>query len=282
MTTVLPPIIPSNDTNPDFNINQSISSYHHKNLNPVPNVPNNLEENFIQSGTPYSNETSISNVSLHHPESIYSPSPSSPSSPSPPQLIPQPIVPLIQTGDVTTSPQINQLPTLPSSHPLQFSNHIYNQFIGSKSFINLNDIESQEDNDDSSSRKYKCDVIGCKRSFKRSGHLKRHKIVHIPQKERRRFYCASDGCDKHYSTKYDLVAHEKQVHQGVKLYKCIYKGCSRRFVKKDSLEKHLANFDHISMTTHQNINITMNNNNITQETSNEQSFNNVYDAFYHY
>jgi len=92
-------------------------------------------------------------------------------------------------------------------------------------------------------RKYACDYEGCGKAFKRNCHLKRHKIIHLPKTERQRFYCTFGGCDKHYGTKYDLTAHIKKVHERVPIYKCDVKGCSRRFVKKESLEKHVMD-DH--------------------------------------
>lgn len=117
----------------------------------------------------------------------------------------------------------------------------YEKFLGT--FVASPDQE-EFSFDDQMKRKFKCSFPGCGRSFKRSGHLKRHKIVHLPQKERKRFHCDESGCNKHYSTKYDLAAHKRQAHEGLKLYRCIFRGCCRRFVRKDSLEKHLASFDH--------------------------------------
>lgn len=35
-----------------------------------------------------------------------------------------------------------------------------------------------------------------------------------------------------------------QVHQGAPQFKCSYRGCCRRFVRKESLDKHLQTFDH--------------------------------------
>lgn len=112
----------------------------------------------------------------------------------------------------------------------------YEEFLGN--FMVTHESFLNED----SKRKYKCNFPNCGKSFKRSGHLKRHKIVHLPQKERKRYYCEYEGCKKNYSTKYDLAAHVRQVHEGVILYKCDTKGCCRRFVKKESLENHKLMF----------------------------------------
>eukprot|EP01122_Echinamoeba_exundans_P001229 TRINITY_DN1122_c0_g1_i1.p1 TRINITY_DN1122_c0_g1~~TRINITY_DN1122_c0_g1_i1.p1 ORF type:complete len:504 (-),score=93.23 TRINITY_DN1122_c0_g1_i1:149-1660(-) len=106
------------------------------------------------------------------------------------------------------------------------------------STIDENDDDLDED------RKYSCDITGCEKAFKRSGHLKRHKLIHQPKDARERFHCSQAGCIKNYSTKYDLAAHIRQVHMGMLLYKCSVRGCCRRFVKQDSLVKHLTTFDH--------------------------------------
>jgi hypothetical protein len=104
-------------------------------------------------------------------------------------------------------------------------------------------IDENEDDLDED-RKYSCDITGCEKAFKRSGHLKRHKLIHQPKDARERYHCSQDGCIKNYSTKYDLAAHIRQVHMGMLLYKCSVRGCCRRFVKQDSLVKHLTTFDH--------------------------------------
>jgi hypothetical protein len=98
-------------------------------------------------------------------------------------------------------------------------------------------------------RRYLCDITGCGKTFKRSGHLKRHKLVHAPATERERYPCTQASCSKTYSTKYDLAAHVRQVHEGAPQFKCSYRGCCRRFVRKESLEKHLQTFDHSKAST---------------------------------
>lgn len=93
-------------------------------------------------------------------------------------------------------------------------------------------------------RKFRCDVEGCHKTFKRSGHLKRHRLVHLPPNQRERYRCWKQTCNKHYSTKYDLAAHMRQAHGGVELLRCTVRNCARRFVRQESLEKHLKTFDH--------------------------------------
>lgn len=93
-------------------------------------------------------------------------------------------------------------------------------------------------------RKFRCDVDGCHKTFKRSGHLKRHRLVHLPPNQRERYRCWKQTCNKHYSTKYDLAAHMRQAHGGVELLRCTVRNCARRFVRPESLEKHLKTFDH--------------------------------------
>jgi len=67
-------------------------------------------------------------------------------------------------------------------------------------------------------RRYLCDITGCGKTFKRSGHLKRHKLVHAPAAERERYPCTQTSCSKSYSTKYDLAAHIRQVRSTAKMY----------------------------------------------------------------
>jgi hypothetical protein len=101
----------------------------------------------------------------------------------------------------------------------------------------------------STERKWRCLHEGCGKSFKRLSHLRRHEIVHRALQERTRYLCSEPGCTKHYSTKYDLAAHIRQVHKGMQPFKCTVKGCCRRFVRKESLEKHLQTFDHSKFQT---------------------------------
>ena len=97
---------------------------------------------------------------------------------------------------------------------------------------------------ESGERKFRCDVEGCHKTFKRSGHLKRHRLVHLPPNQRERYRCWKQTCNKHYSTKYDLAAHMRQAHGGVELLRCTVRNCARRFVRQESLDKHLKTFDH--------------------------------------
>jgi len=99
-------------------------------------------------------------------------------------------------------------------------------------------------------RKYICDSEGCGKAFKRNVHLIRHKSIHLPKNERKRFQCTFSGCDKDYGTKYDLNAHIKKVHKGVPMYKCEIKGCGRRFVKKESFYKHMNDDHHYFIPSH--------------------------------
>ena len=69
-------------------------------------------------------------------------------------------------------------------------------------------------------------------------------LVHVPPQHRERFHCDKPGCEKNYSTKYDLAAHQRQAHDGQRLYKCPERGCCRRFAKEDSLARHLRLADH--------------------------------------
>lgn len=108
------------------------------------------------------------------------------------------------------------------------------------------DIAGGQGSGDMEDRKFRCEFEGCHKTFKRSGHLKRHHLVHLHPSQRQRYPCPKSTCNKHYSTKYDLAAHLRQAHEGVELLKCTFKNCSRRFVRQESLDKHLKLFDHAS------------------------------------
>lgn len=102
---------------------------------------------------------------------------------------------------------------------------------------------------DSPDRHFRCNVPGCTKSFKRSGHLKRHRLVHLPPAHRERFRCCVPSCNKHYSTKYDLAAHMRQAHEDAEVVRCTFRNCNRKFTRRDSLGLHLSTFDHSAINS---------------------------------
>ena len=136
-------------------------------------------------------------------------------------------------------------PSLPSSSASPSSLGRRSEQIEYASFSSYSAASRPQSNKESpTDRHFRCNAPGCTKSFKRSGHLKRHRLVHLPSAHRERFQCHLSSCNKHYSTKYDLAAHVRQVHEGAEVIRCSFHRCNRRFARQESLDLHLKNFDH--------------------------------------
>jgi KRAB domain-containing zinc finger protein len=82
----------------------------------------------------------------------------------------------------------------------------------------------------------KFDCENCKKSFKSSGHLKRHVVVHSDEKQHQ---CLQ--CPKSFNQSDNLKTHMKTVHSSEKKYKC--NECSKMFSLKGTLKTHEKTHD---------------------------------------
>lgn len=80
-----------------------------------------------------------------------------------------------------------------------------------------------------------CD--GCKKVFREAWFLQGHRQrVHLG--EQRVFRCTVQGCQKSYTTEFNLKSHILTIHEGKRSFKCPHAGCSKAFAMKESLKRH--------------------------------------------
>ncbi|XP_069364441.1 uncharacterized protein [Maniola hyperantus] len=82
-------------------------------------------------------------------------------------------------------------------------------------------------------RPYKCIFEGCDKRFKDKSALKKHEIIHYPEKH---FECSI--CKKKFSRLHRMVAHKKQHRAKKKCVFCDY--CGKGFYNKNYIRKHIT------------------------------------------
>ena len=83
---------------------------------------------------------------------------------------------------------------------------------------------------------YKCNFPTCEKSFMKAINLRRHLKSHY--KNKNRFYCPYEGCNKSYSAFYSLTLHYR-IHTGITLYKC--EKCEKKFFGRSNYQYHVNN-----------------------------------------
>ncbi|KAI3567870.1 hypothetical protein IWW34DRAFT_906031 [Fusarium oxysporum f. sp. albedinis] len=84
------------------------------------------------------------------------------------------------------------------------------------------------------SRPFKCDWRSCTKSFNRKTDLRRHYRIHTNE---RPYACSISGCGKSFIQKSTLAVHIR-THTGEKPHQCQHNGCGKRFSNPSSLARH--------------------------------------------
>ncbi|XP_053467796.1 general transcription factor IIIA, b [Ictalurus furcatus] len=85
-----------------------------------------------------------------------------------------------------------------------------------------------------------CD--SCVKVFHKAWFLKKHKLfVHLGV--RRVFKCTKEGCQKTYTTHFNLQNHILSFHEGIRSFICPHDGCGKAFAMEGSLKRHAVVHD---------------------------------------
>ncbi|XP_076006444.1 transcription factor IIIA isoform X2 [Genypterus blacodes] len=84
-----------------------------------------------------------------------------------------------------------------------------------------------------------CDL--CSKEFKDSWFLEQHRRVHSPV--RAVLKCPRDGCDRSFTTVFNLQSHVGSFHEELRPFACSHPGCGRTFAMKQSLQRHSVAHD---------------------------------------
>ncbi|XP_037545709.1 transcription factor IIIA [Nematolebias whitei] len=76
----------------------------------------------------------------------------------------------------------------------------------------------------------------CNKEFRDSWFLQQHQYVHSEM--RVVFKCPRDGCDRSYTTLFNLQSHISSFHEDVRQFVCTHSGCGKTFAMKRSLQRH--------------------------------------------
>ena len=85
-------------------------------------------------------------------------------------------------------------------------------------------------------RVFKCEHLGCGKTFKLKQHLKHHEGSHLNVN---RFLCEVLGCLKSFSRASRLDLHIKSAHSGHNLFECSVPSCGKIFAEKGNLLVHM-------------------------------------------
>ncbi|XP_067842782.1 transcription factor IIIA-like [Heptranchias perlo] len=81
----------------------------------------------------------------------------------------------------------------------------------------------------------------CNKKFKRKNFFQEHLKIHA--EEREVFRCAREGCERTYTTLFNLQSHILSFHEGQRNFVCEHPGCRKTFSMKQSLERHAVVHD---------------------------------------
>uniref|UniRef100_A0A8D0C409 Transcription factor IIIA n=1 Tax=Salvator merianae TaxID=96440 RepID=A0A8D0C409_SALMN len=81
----------------------------------------------------------------------------------------------------------------------------------------------------------------CSKVFRRKDHLKCHQKIHAT--ERQVFKCPREGCERTYTTMFNLQTHILSFHEEKKQFSCEHPGCGKFFAMKQSLIRHAVMHD---------------------------------------
>ena len=81
---------------------------------------------------------------------------------------------------------------------------------------------------------FRCQYLGCTRSYKNKNDLAVHERIHTGIKP---YICSFPGCEKAFAQKAGITNH-MMLHEGNYPFKCPFEGCNKAYVQKGNLQKH--------------------------------------------